>query len=282
MTKTTNLVKAGLILLFVLLAFITLGSLVGFLGIYYGLGVGILSNLLILFVGDKVFIAAMSGVKADKREYAELIKLVGGLADQAGLPGPEIVICPQKVPNAFSLGWSPKRSTIGLTQGAIDQLNLDELAGVIGHELAHIRNRDTLLSSIVATSAGMVSNVSIISLRGRGIGWGLQHLVMISVPFSAALVRLCIRRKREFIADKEGASIAGSVEGLISALIKMQAIAEQTVMASMPINDHLMTVGPPPGDWLSALFSTHPSVQERVDRLQHYAKPERPGFGAAQ
>lgn len=271
MAKTINLIKAALILASVLALCVCIGLLAGQVGIPAGLTIGILFNLFVLFLGDKAFIATMCAIDADRKTHATLVQLVARLADQAGLPMPRVVVCPQALPNAFALGLGPKYATIGFTQGALDHLTLEELRGVIGHELAHIKNRDTLLSSVVAGIAGAITNLSLLMFRGRGFGWGLQRVVLMSVPLAAAVVRLSISRGREFKADRDGAVIAGSSEGLISALIKMDALARQGVTASAPINDHLLTVGPPPIDRLSALFSTHPPIQDRVKRLEQHA-----------
>ncbi|MEM9345710.1 MAG: M48 family metalloprotease [Planctomycetota bacterium] len=271
MTRSINIIKAAMILALVLIAFASIGLAAGHAGVLVGVAAGALVNTLIFFFNDAIVVSAMCGVDADRRQFAELIRLTQRLADREGLPRPRVVISPQHVPNAFAAGRSPKHATIGFTQGAIDLLTTDELAGVIGHQLARIKNRDTLLSSIVITLSGSVTHLCIWASRVIGLRWGLQQAVLVSIPTAAALVRLSIRRKRDFLADIEGAKIAGSAKGLISALIKMDALAAQAVMASVPINDHLLTIGLPPTDRLSALFSAHPPVAERVRRLQQHA-----------
>ncbi len=213
---------------------VLLGALFGlvvWVGFYFGNTTGmiiagifaVIINFTAWFASDKIAVAAMRGVPADERtpSGAELVGIVRRLADRAKLPMPRVYICPQEAPNAFATGRNPRHAAVAVTRGALQLLDRQELEGVIAHELAHIKNRDTLTSTIAATVAGLFSMLAYwgFLFGGRRGGNPLALLgVVILGAVGAALIKAMISRSREYVADADGAEIAGSPNGLVSAL----------------------------------------------------------------
>ena len=220
---------------------------------------------------------AMRGQEVDERSAADLIHMVGRLAQNAGLPMPRVYICPQEAPNAFATGRSPRHAAVAVTHGALKLLNYDELEGVIAHELAHIKNRDTLISTVAASIAGAISALGWIAFWFGGRDRDSNPLVMILfivlAPLAAAVIQMAISRSREYVADANGARIAGSPHGLISALQKLDLAAQRVPMRNnMPSQNHMFIIKPLGGKGgLTKLFSTHPPTAERIKKLRELA-----------
>jgi heat shock protein HtpX len=203
--------------------------------------------------------------------------MVGRLAKNAGLPMPRVYICPHDAPNAFATGRNPKNAAVAVTQGALRLLSYDELEGVMAHELAHVKNRDTLISTIAATIAGAISYLAHMAFfmggthrDGEGNGGNVLAaiLMMILAPIAAAMIQMAISRSREFVADHDGAVIAGTPHGLANALRKLDAISRRVPMENeMPAQNHMFIVQPFSGESLARLFSTHPPTEQRVAKL---------------
>ena len=207
---------------------------------------------------------------------AWLVNAVQSHAQKAGIAMPEVAVFNAPEPNAFATGRSPRHAAVAVTRGALALLSYDELEGVIGHELAHIKNRDTLTSTIAATIAGVLSYVGwmfMLGGRGRDVNPLFALLFVILAPFAAMLIQMAISRSREFVADHDGATIAGSPHGLIGALQKLESVARRVPMThEMPAQNHMFIVQPlSAGQTLGKLFSTHPSTKERIARLQRMA-----------
>ncbi len=270
-TKTALLM--GLMFGLILMAGYVLGRQEGLILAFLLGGAG---NIFAYFYSDKIAIAAMRGREVDKRSAPDLIEMVRRLAQNAGLPMPRVYICPQEAPNAFATGRSPKHAAVAVTQGALKLLSYDELEGVMAHELAHVKNRDTLTSTIAATIAGAISMVGWLFMfggRDRDVHPALALLFVILAPIAAALIQFAISRSREYVADADGAAIAGTPHGLISALQKLDALNKRIPMEhEMPTQNHMFIVQPlSAAGGLSSLFSTHPSTADRIARLRELA-----------
>jgi heat shock protein HtpX len=202
--------------------------------------------------------------------------MVKNLSHQAGLPMPKAYIIPQQSPNAFATGRNPKHAAVAATEGIMRLLDDDELSGVMAHELAHVKHRDTLTSTVAATFAGaiaMLGQIGMISQRGKRrqnpIG-GL--LLIIGAPVAAILIRMAISRVREYAADRGGARISGKPRSLASALSKIHtSVRRMPLNRGNPAHSHLFIVNPFLGG-LANLMSTHPPVKERIRRLEEIAR----------
>jgi heat shock protein HtpX len=217
----------------------------------------------------------------DERAAPELYGMVRQLAAAAEIPMPRVFIMDNPQPNAFATGRNPKHGAIAVTAGLLERLNRDELAGVIAHELAHIKHRDTLTMTITATLAGaisMLANFGFYLGRGSrssdGIGPIGGLLLVVLSPLAAALVQFGISRGREYEADRMGAEISRKPMSLASALRKISAAAEHIVNPPAernPASAHLFIVNPLSGARMDNLFSTHPNVENRIARLDEIA-----------
>ncbi len=230
-------------------------------------------NIFAYFFSDKIAIASMRGREVTAENGGDLYRLVDTLRRRAGLPMPRVYLTPQRAPNAFATGRSPERSAVAVTQGALDLLEPDELAGVIAHELAHIKHRDTLISTIAATMSGVLAFLA---------QWGLllggnrnnsnplaAFVVVILGAIGAAVIKAAISRSREFAADAEGARIAGTPTGLMSALMKLESANRRIPMQNPnPAQNNLFIVEPMLGDSLGRLFATHPPTEKRIEALR--------------
>lgn len=232
-------------------------------------------NLGAWFFSDKIAIAAMRGREVDESSAPELVRMVGELSRRAGLPMPRVYVCPHAAPNAFATGRSPSRAAVAVTEGAMRMLSREELEGVMAHELAHVKNRDTLTSAIAATVAGVLASVAQWGLLlGGGNREGGNPLAaiaaMILAPVAAAIIQATISRSREFVADADGARIAGSPRGLISALAKLDAASRRVPLVSPnPAQNSMFIVEPfSGGRSLVRFFATHPPTEKRIAALQ--------------
>jgi len=229
------------------------------------------------FFSDKIAIASMRGQQVDERTAPDLYSMVARLAERAGLPMPKVYICPQEAPNAFATGRSPRHSAVAVTQGALRLLDQHELEGVMAHELAHIKNRDTLTSTIAATVAGVFSMMAQWAFLfggrgGRGDQGGGHPFAALAVillgAVGAAVIKAMISRSREFVADADGARIAGSPIGLASALQKLESVARRVPMQNPnPAMNNLFIVEPFVGRALTNLFASHPPTHQRIEAL---------------
>lgn len=215
----------------------------------------------------------------DEQSAPQLVRLVRQLSENAGLPMPAVYIMHQDQPNAFATGRNPENAAVAVTSGLLDHLTTEELAGVLAHELAHIKNRDTLTMTITATIAGAISMLANFAFffggsrdnRGGIIG---SLAIMILAPMAAGLVQMAISRTREYEADAMGAEISGRPLWLASALEKIDAAAHGTINQAAernPASAHMFIINPLHGGGADKLFSTHPSTHNRVAKLQEIA-----------
>jgi heat shock protein HtpX len=275
MTRLINNTKTAFLLGGLMGLFVLVGSFYGQQGMMIALAFGGIANVAAWFFSDKIAIAAMRGREVDERTGGDYYRMVDELRRRAGLPMPRVIVCPHDAPNAFATGRSPRKAAVAVTQGALQLLNRQELEGVIAHELAHIKNRDTLTSCIAATVAGVLAFVAQwgLLLGGGGNREGGNALVgiltMLLAWFGAVLIQAMISRSREYVADADGASIAGSPEGLISALLKLESYSKRIpLIQPNPAQNNLFIVEPFSGNALGNLFATHPPTEARIRALR--------------
>ncbi|AGA69706.1 Heat shock protein [Desulfitobacterium dichloroeliminans LMG P-21439] len=227
---------------------------------------------------DKMALAMTKAVPLSREQSPELYETVENLADNAGLPMPRLYMTPSPQPNAFATGRNPNHAAIAVTQGLMQILNREELEGVLAHEMAHIKNRDILISTLAAVMAGvltMLANWAQWALMFGGLGGdddeggsGLAMLPMIILgPLAAMLVQMGISRSREYLADSTGSEIAGNSYGLANALQKLERSSQVIPMNVNPSASHMFIVNPLKAKRVANLFSTHPPIEERVKRL---------------
>ena len=257
--------------------FVAVGSMWGTLGMVMALLMAGVMNIVSWFFSDKIAIAAMRGQQVGPDH--ELHVMVAELAQRAGLPAPRVFICPHEAPNAFATGRSPRKAAVAFTQGALRLLDAEELRGVAAHELAHIKNRDTLTSCIAATIAGVLAFLAqwgfwMVGGSNRNTNPLVMIAVVIVAAVGAAVIKAMISRSREFVADADGAAIAGSPGGLISALQKLEVYAGRIPMHQPnPAQNNLFIIEPLAsnlrgGNALVNLFASHPPTEKRVAALR--------------
>lgn len=232
---------------------------------------------------DKLVIALYRAREVGPEEAPMLHRVVRNLATQARLPMPKVYVVPSQSPNAFATGRSPDRAAVAVTEGILRLLDERELTGVLAHEMAHIANRDTLISAVAATLAGaimMLANMARWAMvfgghsrDDRDGGGGVLGLLAMTIvaPLAAMLIQMAISRSREFQADATAARTCRDALGLASALKKISGYAERVPLPASPETAHLFIVNPLRGGGVQSLFSTHPPVEKRVERLERIA-----------
>ncbi len=273
----TFALMAGLTALFVVIG----SALGGQTGMFIAFGLAIAMNFFSYWFSDKIVLKMYGANEVSESQAPELYSMVRNLATRASLPMPKVYIIPNDQPNAFATGRNPENSAVAVTEGIRRVLSRDELSGVIGHELAHIKNRDILIGTIAATIAGaisMIANIASFSMlfggsRSDDEEGGTNPIValisIIVAPMAAMLIQMSISRAREYMADEEGARIAGNPRHLSNALRKLHNAAQQIPMQATPATAHMFIVSPLSGggSFLS-LFSTHPPMEKRIERLE--------------
>jgi len=274
-----NLLRTGVLVAALTALFMAVGYFIGGQsGMLVALVIALGMNLFAYWNSDKMVLAMQNAQEVDPRSAPDLYRLVERLAANAGLPTPRIYIIETEQPNAFATGRDPQNAAVAVSSGLLRMLNSDELAGVISHELTHIRNRDTLTMTITATLAGaigMLANFGLFFGNSRDNPLGPIGILLVSIlaPIAALLVQMGISRSREYAADRGGAEISGTPLSLASALAKIEHRAGQTrnfAAEANPATAHLFIVNPLHGG-LAGLFATHPSTAERIRRLQAMA-----------
>jgi heat shock protein HtpX len=263
--------------------FMGIGFLIGGQsGMVIALVVAAAMNLFAYWNSDKMVLSMYGAREVDERSAPELVALVRQLASAAGIPMPRVYVMENPQPNAFATGRNPEHGAVAVTNGLLNTVNREELSGVLAHELGHIKNRDTLLMTITATIAGATSMLANFGFYFGGrsnnngnIGFIGSLLLLILGPLAAGLVQMAISRTREYEADREGAEISKRPLALASALQKIAGRAEQIPNMPAernPASAHLFIVNPLSGARMDNLFSTHPNVENRVDRLREIAR----------
>jgi heat shock protein HtpX len=276
-TRRSNLgaaFRTGLLLAALMGLFVVIGALIGgpetaLLFLFFGA----IFNFGAYWFSDKIALRMARAQEVSDQEAPRLHQIVQELTTRAGLPMPKLYVIPQDQPNAFATGRNPEHSAVAVTQGILKLLSEDELRGVLAHELAHVRNRDILITSIVATIAGAITYLGYMLLWFGGdndspLGLvGALALVLLA-PIAAAIIQLAISRQREYSADATGAEISGNPESLASALLRLEEGAQAIPMQVNQASEPLYIVKPFSGGAMAALFSTHPPIEERVRRLR--------------
>ena len=269
-----------------------LGALTGLLmliGGYFGGKNGVVIAFLFAMVmnfgsywfSDKIVLRMYKAQEISESQAPELYGIVKNLALRGNLPMPRVYVIPENTPNAFATGRDENHAVVAVTEGITRILNRDELEGVIGHELTHIKNKDMLIGSIAATLAGaivMLANMAqwaaifggVSRADDEGGGGGLIGLILMAIlaPIAATVIQMAISRSREFLADAGGAKISGKPYGLAGALEKLQRASQAIPMDANPSTAHMFIVNPLTGGSLMSLFSTHPPLEERIARLK--------------
>lgn len=228
---------------------------------------------------DKIVLGMYRAQELPEGQFPQVYGIVKEIASKAGMPVPKVYIAPSDAPNAFATGRSPEHGVVCVTRGILDLLDREELKGVIAHEMSHIKNRDTLIMTVAAALASAVMMIAYMARwaaifggfggrdRNRGGIIGLLA-VAIFAPLAAIVIQLAISRSREYGADNGGAHFAGSGAGLASALYKLHKASAHYRMNANPQTAHLFIVNPLRGDFIASLFSTHPPVGKRIERLK--------------
>jgi len=246
-------------------------------GMIFALLMALGLNFFAYWNSDKMALAMNKAREVSPTEAPDLHQMIARLAGRAGLPKPRVYVVDNPTPNAFATGRNPEHAAVAVTTGIMQALNREELEGVIGHELGHIKNRDILISSIAAVMAGAISYLATMAQWAMIFGGGrdddeggnpLVMLVMMLVaPLAASLIQMAISRSREYIADRTGAEICGHPRALASALQKLSNYNAQRPMDVNPASAQMYIVNPLHGGTLANLFSTHPPMEERIRRL---------------
>ncbi len=272
----TFILLAGLTVLLLLIG----QALGGRQGLYFALFMALIINFIGYWFSDKIALAMSGAQEVSISEAPDLHQMVEKLAVQAGVPKPRVYIIPQDTPNAFATGRNPEHAAVAVTQGILRILKPEELEGVLAHELAHVRNRDILISSVAAVIAGAISYLATMAQWGAFLGMGRSDdeeggggnmisvlLMAIVAPIAAMLIQMAISRSREYAADATGAKIVGAGRPLANALVKLEEYNKQIPMQVNPAQAQMYIVNPLSAQGFTRLFSTHPPIQERVARL---------------
>ena len=237
----------------------------------------LIMNVSTYWFSDKIVLKMYRAHEVNEAQAPELHSIIRGLSQKAGLPMPKVYIINEAQPNAFATGRNPDHAAVAVTTGIMRILSREELEGVIGHELAHIRHRDILISTIAATIAGAISYLAFMAkwaliFGGRGNDEDDNPLaaiaMMIIAPIAAMLIQMAISRSREYAADSGGAKIAGNPRYLANALKKLHLASQRIPLEAQPATAHMFIVNPLSGRGITKLFSTHPPMEERVARLE--------------
>jgi heat shock protein HtpX len=282
-----NQLKTAVLLVALTVLLVLAGRiLLGPSGIYYALALAVVLNGAAYWFSDRIALAAAQAHEVSPAEAPMLYRLADRLAVQYHVPRPRVYVSPDPSPNAFATGRNPSHAAIAVNEGLLRILDEEELYGVLAHEFGHVRNRDILISSVVAVLAGAITLIANIAQwgllfggyggrdeRDQGAGGAIAGLLLIILaPIAALLIQLAVSRSREYEADRTGAEVSGDPLALASALRKLQratqAVPSQT---AQPAFAHLYIVNPLGGQFLSGLFSTHPPVEERIRRLEAMA-----------
>ena len=269
--KTFTLM-AGLMLLF-----LAAGQAIGGTnGLMMALVLGGAMNFIMYFFSDRMVLKMYRAQVVTEQEAPELFRMVDRLRQRAELPMPVLAVAPHEQPNAFATGRSPNHAVVAVTTGILKYMPQEELEGVIAHELAHIKNRDMLISTVAAGIAGALSYLPYLLLFGRGNSRQnpiLSLAMIILAPLGAMMIQFAVSRQREFEADRVGAQILGRPQPLANALRRLDAMAQRIPMQVAPAAAPLAQVNPlaAHGGGFSRLFSTHPPTEERIAALEALA-----------
>jgi len=248
-------------------------------GMILALGLAVVMNFVSYFYSDKIALAMYRAQPVTREQLPRAYAAVERLTQKIGIPMPKIYVIPNESPNAFATGRNPQHASVAVTEGILNLLNDEELEGVLAHELGHVNNRDILISSVAATIAGAITMLASMGRwamffggmggrddRDRGGGIGALFMLFLA-PIAASLIQLAVSRSREYQADATGAHFTGNPYALASALSKLDAYSRQVPMQATPSTAHLFIIQPLLGISFGSLFSTHPPIAKRIERL---------------
>jgi len=248
-------------------------------GMAFALVMALAMNFFAYWFSDRLALTMGRARQVSNDQAPQLHAMIEKLARNAGLPKPKVYVMPGQTPNAFATGRNPEHAAIAVTEGLLQLLQRDELEGVIGHELGHIKNRDILISSIAAVMAGAISYLATMAQWAMIFGGGSNDdegrgnlvamlVTMIIAPVAAAIIQMAISRSREYLADASGAKICGHPIALANALGRLEEYNHRRPMKINPATAQMYIVNPLAGGTMAGLFSTHPPIQERIKRLR--------------
>ncbi|MDL2268448.1 zinc metalloprotease HtpX [Desulfosarcina sp. OttesenSCG-928-A07] len=285
-----NRLKTTLLLATMTILVMVVGNLIGGRqGMFLALIMAAAMNFVSYWYSDKLVLKMYNAHEVTPVQAPDLYDMVKTLTLQANLPMPKVYVIPTDTPNAFATGRNPKHAAVAVTQGLLNLMDRQEIMGVLAHELAHVKNRDILISTLAATMAGAIMMLASMarwtaflggsrnSNNNGGLGAVGMILMSVLAPFAAMIVQMAVSRSREYLADATGARIAGSPEGLAQALEKLDAYSRRIPMQASPATAHMFIVNPLSGGGLQNLFSTHPPMDQRIRRLRGTPAPDRSG-----
>lgn len=254
------------------------GALGGQNGMIIAFIIAVAMNFFSYWFSDKIVLGIYRAKELTESDEPRLFLIIRKLTTAAGLPMPRVYLVPNRTPNAFATGRNPEHSAVAVTEGLLDMLNDEEIEGVLGHELSHVRHRDILIGSISATIAGAIILLARMAMfagifggfgdRDRNNNLFVMLLFAVLAPIAASIIQLAISRSREFYADEGSAGLTGNPNGLISALKKLEESNKRMPMQANPSTAHMFIVAPFLGKGMASLFSTHPPTDARIDRLE--------------
>jgi len=274
-----NIFKTAMLMIILTLLLVFGGAaLGGKSGMTFALLIAFVMNFITYFFSDKIVLRMYKARQVSEAEAPVLHRIVRRLSQKAGMPMPKVYIIPDMSPNAFATGRNPDHAAVAATEGIMQLLTEEELAGVMAHELAHVRHRDILIGTVAATVAGAISYLA--QMAQWAMIFGGRHdddegsnpiasiVMMIVLPIAAMLIQMAISRSREYAADEGGARLNGNPHALANALRKLHKGTQMIPMHATPATSHMMIVNPFSGGAMMKLFSTHPPVEERIARLE--------------
>ena len=277
--STTNYFRTAVLLATLTGIIVICGNLLGgTTGMIIALAFAAVMNFVSYWFSDKIVLATYRAKPISPEQAPRLHAMVDRMVAGAGLPKPKLYVLPQAAPNAFATGRNPQHAAVAVTQGLLDLMDQEEIEGVIAHELAHVKNRDILISSVAATIAGAITMLATLARFGAIFGGhggrddrggGIIGLLAMSLlaPLAAMIVQMAVSRSREYAADATGAKIAGNPYGLARALEKLGAYGKRVPTQATPATSHMFIVMPLSLGGVGNWFSTHPPVEERIRRL---------------
>jgi heat shock protein HtpX len=275
-----NTLKTGLLLTILTVLFVVVGNFVGGQnGMLTAFAFAVLMNAGAYWFSDKIVLRMYRAQEVSEAEEPQLHAMVHRLATAASLPMPKVYLLPSDSPNAFATGRNPAHAAVAVTQGIMRILTPDELEGVLAHEMSHVKNRDILIGTVAATLAGAVMMLARFAQfaaifggggRDREEGGGGLGLILMAIlaPIGAMLVQMAVSRSREYQADASGARFCGRPESLARALEKIAAASSRVPLEASAATAHMFILSPLSGKGMMSLFSTHPPVEKRVERLR--------------
>ena len=277
-----NWLKTSLLMAAIMALFGLIGAYIGGAsGMFMALLFGGVMNVFAYWFSDKMVLRMYNAQEVDEVSAPQFYAMVRDLSQRAGLPMPRVYLIDEAQPNAFATGRNPAHAAVAATTGILQMLSAREIRGVMAHELAHVRHRDILISTISATMAGAISSLANFAMffggrdeNGRPANPVASLMVALLAPLAATLIQMAISRAREFEADRGGAEISGDPNALADALAKIDAYARGIPVLSAeahPETAQMMIMNPLSGDGIAGLFSTHPATEERIRRLRQLA-----------